>query len=75
MHLFSSFLSIIQEGQQKGSSVFLPLDAAGAKGQDGDSIRHWKEIEERKGITHGYWKQSLQPLLIKLLEPRDDNSR
>lgn len=33
--------------------MFLPFEAAGAKGQEGASIRYWKEMKERKGITHG----------------------
>lgn len=33
--------------------MYLPFDAAEAKGQDGESIRYWRKMEEKQGITHG----------------------
>ena len=53
LYICFTVFSNIQETQLHGSSVLLPFEAAGANGQEGESIRYWKEMKKKKGIMYG----------------------
>ena len=48
LYICFTVFSDIQETQLHGSSVLLPFEAAGANGQEGESIRYWKEMEKKR---------------------------
>lgn len=80
LYICFTVFSNIQETQLHGSSVLLPFEAAGANGQEGESIRYWKEMEKKKGITYGSLLLSrtvAQPpdLLILRTLPNSDQLR
>lgn len=80
LYICFTVFSNIQETQLHGSSVLLPFEAAGANGQEGESIRYWKEMKKKKGscmVLCYCTKTVAQPLDLLILRtlPNSDQLR